>query len=204
MNLSNLSPRQRMILLAVLGAGGLALIVMLGRRGGAASAPVAPDAGQLGATGGLPTFADNGGQAAGLSSDVTSALGDVSVALENLPDLVGGAVAANLPPQSGPVEQPPAGLSIADVLAMMAAFTPAAQASTPSGAPNAPVTVAASSAQQSPAPAGSVHTAMHGNTTGQQYRVEPRYDSHHRQIGVWHIYSDHRVFVPNSGRNPHP
>jgi hypothetical protein len=199
MSWSSLSPRQRMILLAVLGAGGLALMVMLSRRGAATSA-AAPSAGDLGATAGIPgtTFADNGGQAAGLSADVTSALGNVSTDLENLPGLVGQAVAANMPaPTSGPLEQAPAGLSVADVVSLAAAFSPPAQASTPSGAPNSPVTVAASSAQRAPAPAGSVHTALQGADKGDKYKVEPELDKRGQRVGVWHVYSDHRTFVPN-------
>jgi hypothetical protein len=148
MNLGNLSPRQKRILLALFGAGGLALLVLVGRRAGTATAP---DAGQLGATAATPgtTFADNGGQAAGLSNDVTSALGDVSVALEQLPDLVGQAVAANQP-TSGPLQQPTAGLSVGDVTALVAAFSPLAQSSSSAGAPNSPVVKAAASAAKAP------------------------------------------------------
>jgi hypothetical protein len=199
MNWRNLSPRQRMMLLAVLGAGGLALVVMLSRRGGGATTVSAPSAGDLGATAGIPgtTFADNGGQAAGLSTDVTSALGDVGTALNNLPGLVGQAVASNIPETAAPdsttgkLEQPPAGLSVADVVSLAAAFTPVAQASTPSGAPNSPVTRAASSQSKAPV------VATHGNTPGKTYTEKAGTDSKGRP-GVWHIYSDHKVFVPKS------
>src|SRR4051794_25884760 len=95
---ANLNPRQKKILIAVLAGGGLALVALLSRNRGGGTAAAA-DSGALATPsyGSAGTFADNGAYAAGLGTDVTGALGDVAIALDQLPDLVGTAVRDSIP-----------------------------------------------------------------------------------------------------------
>lgn len=143
MNLRSLNPRQKKILLALLAGGGLALVALLGR-GRSTGTAAATDAGVLATPsyGSAGTFADNGGQAAGLSSDVTSGLGDVAWALQTLPDQVGAAVRDNQP-----IYEQPAAVDPSEWAAAFWAGQPA-QAATPSGAPNSTATKSATSAKK--------------------------------------------------------
>lgn len=142
MNLQNLSPRQKKILVALLAAGGLALVVLISRRGSGAAA--APDAGQLGAigtpTGVGSTFADNGEAVAGLSTSLTQGFGDLQSSIEQLPTTVAAAVT--------PIEQP----SSSDIAgALVAALVTAGMTATPSGAQTA-ASKAASATVKAPTP----------------------------------------------------
>lgn len=158
----NLNPRQRKIMLALLGAGGLLLVTVLARRGGGAATTDATTTDATATpTSGLPTFADNGAQAAGLSSDVTTELGNVAQALQDLTTMR----YTNDPPATttDPVQQAPSGLTADDVNnivtgALASWAGPAAQAATPSGTPNSAATKAGKSAAKSTVTA-TVHKA---------------------------------------------